>query len=275
MSLPLLPDTLRGTLWQADQLSSGPRPGEPSGHPLLDAELPGGGWPPGALTELLLDGPGRGELRLLAPLLVRLSRAGRTVVCIDPPCRPHGPALAAWGIDLARLLWVSPGNAERGGRHDAVHHACWAADQALAARCGAVLCWTRESASQRAGLEAALRRLHLKAQEGDSLLFLLRPATAAQRSSPSPLRVHCQPWPDAPTHLAVHLLKRRGPAMSQPLRLDTRAWLAEALLQRLDQAQQRPLAPFIPTPSRSPALPALAADVVPPVVSPVVVPAPA
>lgn len=265
MSFPSLPDTLRGALWQADQLSSGPRPGESSGHALLDAELPGGGWPPGALTELLLDGPGRGELRLLAPLLARLSQAGRTVVCIAPPCRPHGPALAAWGIDLARLLWVHPPAGP-----DAVHHACWAADQALAARCGAVLCWTQESPAQRSGLDAALRRLHLKAQDGESLLFLMRPAASASNASPAPLRVHCQPWPDAPTHLAVQLLKRRGPAMPQPLRLDTRAWLAEALLHRLEQAPQptRPLQPFLtPALSRSPVL-ATAADVHRPVVVP-------
>lgn len=234
MTLPLLPDALRGTLWQADQLACAPRPGEPSGHAALDAELPGGGWPRGTLTELLLDGPGRGELRLLAPLLARLGHAGRAVVWIDPPCRPHGPALAAWGLNLSRLLWVRTESTHPGHAQDAL----WAAAQALDARCGAVLCWTDESAPrQRQGLDTALRRLHLHAQSrDDSLLFLLRPSAAAHRSSPAPLRVHCQPWPDSPAHLAVHLLKRRGPAQSRPLRLDTRAWLSEALLQRLDKA---------------------------------------
>lgn len=227
MLLPSLPETLRGALWQADQLACAPRPGVPCGHARLDAELPGGGWPTGALTELLIDGPGHGELRLLAPVLARLTQAGQQVVCIDPPYHPHGPALAAWGIDLTRVLWVTPREAP---------DACWAADQALSARCGVVLCWTREAPHQRAGLEAALRRLHLKAQEGDSLLFLLRPMAAAQRASPAALRVRCQPWPEAPMHLAVQLIKRRGPAMHQPLRLDTRAWLAEPLQQRLDKA---------------------------------------
>lgn len=263
MPLPSLPETLRGALWQADQLSSGPRPGEPSGHPLLDAELPGGGWPPGALTELLIDGPGRGELRLLAPLLARSSQQGRRLVCIDPPCRPHGPALAAWGIDLRQVLWVHPREAP---------DACWAADQALGARCSVVLCWTQEAPHQRAGLDAALRRLHLKAQEGDSLLFLLRPLAAATRASPAPLRVQCQPWPDAPTHLAVQLIKRRGPAMPHPLRLDTRAWLSDALLQRLDKALPTPLPATVPflLSHRSP-LPATAPDAS----RPVAVPAPA
>ena len=34
-----------------------------------DAELPGGGWPAGALIELLADRPGIGELSLPLPLL--------------------------------------------------------------------------------------------------------------------------------------------------------------------------------------------------------------
>lgn len=264
-----LPDGLRQSLWQADQLATATRPGEPSGHPLLDGELPGAGWPPGALTELLLDGPGQGELRLLAPLLARLSAGRRAIVCINPPCRPHGPALAAWGIDLARLLWVHTERAE---------DAPWAAEQALAAHPGAVLCWTDESATprqhpskrhhQRQRLDAALRRLHLLAQGGDSLLFLLRPAAAATQSSPATLRVRCSPWPGTPAHLAVHLLKRRGPAQAQPLRLDTRAWLSDTLLQRLDKTRPR----HVPAPTAPLTAPPLA---IPPHASPLAVPAPA
>jgi protein ImuA len=262
-----LPEGLRQSLWQADQLATATRSGEPSGHPLLDAELPGAGWPPGALTELLLAGPGQGELRLLAPLLARLSAGGRAIVCINPPCRPHGPALAAWGIDLARLLWVHTERAE---------DAPWAAEQALAAHPGAVLCWTDESApprqqhthhpNHRQRLDAALRRLHLLAQGGDSLLFLLRPAAAAAQSSPATLRLHCSPWPGAPAHLAVHLLKRRGPAQAQPLRLDTRAWLSDTLLQRLDKTRPRHAPPFT-APLTAPLL------ATPPHASPLAVPA--
>jgi protein ImuA len=49
-----------------------------SGHAALDAQLPGGGWPVGALTELLLPHPGVGELRLLAPALAALQRQQRS-----------------------------------------------------------------------------------------------------------------------------------------------------------------------------------------------------
>jgi hypothetical protein len=50
---------------------------QPSGFAVLDAQLPGGGWPIGAITELMPELAGIGELRLLAPALVALARAGR------------------------------------------------------------------------------------------------------------------------------------------------------------------------------------------------------
>jgi len=46
-----------------------------SGFPELDAGLPGGGWPAGALTEILPAHEGIGELRLLGPALAGLSVA--------------------------------------------------------------------------------------------------------------------------------------------------------------------------------------------------------
>ena len=56
-----------------------------SGFAELDAALPGGGWPRGALTELLLEREGIGELRLTLPALVRLQAEGRSVVWVSPP----------------------------------------------------------------------------------------------------------------------------------------------------------------------------------------------
>ena len=49
------PDVWRGRLAEAAV------PALSSGFPVLDAELPGGGWPRGALTEILVDGVGLGE----------------------------------------------------------------------------------------------------------------------------------------------------------------------------------------------------------------------
>src|SRR6478609_5334988 len=67
----------------------------PTGHGALDRALPGGGWPQGGLTEMLLAQEGIGELRLMLPALARLTHEGRAVVWIAPPHRPYAPALAA------------------------------------------------------------------------------------------------------------------------------------------------------------------------------------
>ena len=63
-----LPARLGAQVWQADQFVSGKVPAHPSRFAALDAQLPGGGWPLGMLTELIARDPGIGELRLLIPL---------------------------------------------------------------------------------------------------------------------------------------------------------------------------------------------------------------
>jgi hypothetical protein len=46
---------------------------EPTGHALLDAALPGQGWPQHALSEILIPIDGIGELGLIVPTLARLT----------------------------------------------------------------------------------------------------------------------------------------------------------------------------------------------------------
>jgi len=70
----------------------------PSGFADLDALLPGGGWPVGALTEILSEVEGIGALRLVLPALARLSQAERWLAWIAPPHLPYAPALAAHGV---------------------------------------------------------------------------------------------------------------------------------------------------------------------------------
>ncbi|HRG72580.1 MAG TPA: SOS cell division inhibitor SulA, partial [Thauera aminoaromatica] len=53
-----------GSVWQASRLAGAAGAVLPTGFSALDAELPGGGWPAGALIELLADRPGVGELSL-------------------------------------------------------------------------------------------------------------------------------------------------------------------------------------------------------------------
>ncbi|MBS3959303.1 MAG: translesion DNA synthesis-associated protein ImuA [Xanthomonadaceae bacterium] len=164
-------------LWPAAGQAAG-RPGEPTGHADLDAALPGGGWPPASLLELLLPMDGVGELRLLLPTLVRLARQGRSLLMVAPPYLPYAPALAAAGLDLARLRVV------RAEGRDAL----WAAEQGLrSGACGVVLCWPQ------AVDDRALRRLSVAAEQGDALGFAFRPLRALQQPSPAALRMEVMP----------------------------------------------------------------------------------
>src|SRR5450830_1609947 len=82
-------------LRRGSELACVTAPSLPTGFPGLDAELPGGGWPMGKLTEILPAHEGIGELRLLGYALAGLSAAGRRLAWIDPPHRLYAPALAA------------------------------------------------------------------------------------------------------------------------------------------------------------------------------------
>ena len=66
-----------------------------SGFDELDRRLPRGGWPLGALIELLSVAQGIGELGLFLPALSRLAHSGRYIAWIAPPYLPYAPALVA------------------------------------------------------------------------------------------------------------------------------------------------------------------------------------
>jgi hypothetical protein len=173
-----------------------------SGHAVLDAELPGGGWPGGALTEILGNFRGVGELQILMPALAALSRAGQRIVWLAPPHLPYAPALAAAGIDLTHLAVV-----RAPGRRDAL----WAAEQVLrGAGCRALLAWLHRASY------AELQRLAAAAEAGGAFVAVFRPREAEREPSPACLRLALEP---AAGDLAVRILKRRGPPAGAPLRL--------------------------------------------------------
>ena len=82
----------RPDIWRGDQLASAELPTVASGFAALDAELPGGGWARGNLTEVLADGAGQGECILLLPALSALQREGRWIILVAPPYALHAPA---------------------------------------------------------------------------------------------------------------------------------------------------------------------------------------
>lgn len=194
----------RPDVWRGDRLANAVIPALSSGFSTLDDQLPGGGWPPGALTEILSDRLGLGECSLLMPALQRLCEEGRWCLLVAPPQALHAPAWAASGIDLARLLVVSP-------RH--ARDALWAAEHAMSsAALGAVLCWTAQIDARQ------VRRLEVAVASSTTLAFLLRPSRAQAESSACALRLRLAAGPRG--SLAVDLLKRRGPPCTRTLYLD-------------------------------------------------------
>jgi hypothetical protein len=175
--------------------------GRPTGYTQLDKELPGGGWPPSALTELLWAQQGGGEIRLLIPVLRALATAGETIALLGLSHRLCAPALMQAGIDIRQLLLVQ---AEKTADR------LWAAEQILkSASCGALLCWLPQVKPDH------LRRLQLAAGNCEGIIFTFRHASVQTESSPAPLRLLCQPMPGG--QVAIDIIKRRGPAVAAPV----------------------------------------------------------
>ncbi|MDX1404318.1 MAG: translesion DNA synthesis-associated protein ImuA [Woeseiaceae bacterium] len=156
-------------------------PGLASGYPKLDRQLPGGGWPPNALTEILFEHYGSGELKLLMPALARLSQpqdaasGAGWITWVAPPFAPYPPALKQWGVNLSRVLIVHPKQPAE---------TLWAAEQALSSgNCSAVLLWPQTLD------DAASRRLQLAAEKGQSWAVAFRSLKAQSQPSAAALRI--------------------------------------------------------------------------------------
>ncbi|HET6719422.1 MAG TPA: translesion DNA synthesis-associated protein ImuA [Rhodocyclaceae bacterium] len=203
---PLAAVLQRSDIWVGDRLASS-RPTLASGHPALDAELPGGGWPRGALVELMFARPGIGELALVLPALAALTAQDEWVVVQASPQSLFAPAWAAAGVALSRLIVVEsvPGHSRLAGSDS-----LWATEQILrAGSVSAALFWPPRNTST-----AQLRRLQVAAEAGGTLAFLLQDEARREAASPAPLRLRLAALPDG---LAVHLLKRRGTPLAHPI----------------------------------------------------------
>jgi hypothetical protein len=205
-------------IWRPGELSATGRNSVPSGFSALDQQL-GGGWPIGVLTEILLSNPGIGELGLLMPALLHMSKndsacdyrssasvqdtwvnsGSDRLLWIAPPYIPYAPALMQHGLDVSRVLIV----------HSAKQlDALWAMEQALnSSVCRAVLGWFADINDR------SMRRLQLAAESGACWAIIFRHTRFTDIASPAPLRIHIKPGqkPEA-GDLDLNILRNRyGP----------------------------------------------------------------
>ena len=194
-AFPALPPAVEAAVWRANELGQGRRSVVSSGWASFDAELPGGGWPRGAVTEVLATQPSVLEWRLLSPALRQIVAAGGQVVVIGPARHPHLPGLLHEGLDERQLVWI---------RAEAPSERMWVTEQLIRSNAaGAIVAWLPQARQEQ------LRRLQVGALACEGLVFLCRPTSARHEASASPLRVHASVGLD--WELKVNVFKRRGP----------------------------------------------------------------
>ena len=183
-------------IWQARRPHDSCRPVLTTGFHELDQAL-AGGWPVGALSELLVAGWGLGEFRLLIPALGVLSTAADQsgwIMFVNPPYIPYAPGLSAAGVDVSRIVVVRSGNSS---------DIFWSIEQSLRSNSFSAVIGFCETADSR-----CLRRLQLAAEVAGCWALLFRPERFCRERSPAVLRMRLTP---AHRHgLAVEILKRRG-----------------------------------------------------------------
>ncbi len=188
-------------LWRGNQISHQVK-ALSSGHLALDDVLPGNGWPIGAVTELIHDTAGCGELSLLLPVLARLSQKNQRIVMVDPPWVPYPAALHGRGLALEKLLLVRSQNRSE---------SLWACEQVVRGISGgAMLAWPDAISF------SELRRLQLAAESTRKVVFLFRDRKAINVSSPAVLRLRLTADEG---DLQIRVLKCRGRRSASVIRI--------------------------------------------------------
>lgn len=215
----------RPDIWQSSAPQQ-PRHTLATGHAQLDGALHQGGWPTAALSEIIGDQPGSGELQLLLPAVNKLCAQGRQLIFINPPHLPYAPALQQAGIPPEKVLIINPRTAA---------DQLWSAEQILRADVAVLLFWPQQSPDL-----SQLRKLQLAAQSNQGLSLLMRPGSAAAESSPAALRLRLVPTSRG---CQVTIIKQRGGWAGQMVELN----LAETLTEPAIAPAELPVHPQILT----------------------------
>ncbi|MFT3819813.1 MAG: translesion DNA synthesis-associated protein ImuA [Rubrivivax sp.] len=209
-----LPAAVEQAIWRGSDLGHQAGKAVSSGFAALDAELPGGGWPCQAVTEVLSAQPSVMEWRLVGPALRAIVAAGGQVAVVGAPKVPHLPDLRHVGVDAKHLIWV---------RADAPAERLWCTEQLVkSAACGALLAWLPQARPEH------VRRLQVCAQACEGPFFIFRPAAAQHEASAAPLRVFMDLGLD--WEIRLRILKRRGASHDGELALPSVPGGLEAIL---------------------------------------------
>jgi len=179
-------------LWQGSAMSHGSNDGIGTGYSDLDAILPNHGWPKKSVLEILSPQWGIGELKIILPLMRKMTQQKRWVIWISPPHIPYAPALVKAGVDINYVIVI---NADT-----SCSDAIWSIEKALQTHsCALVLAWMNWLPN------GVVRRLQLAAEKGDGLAILFRERET--KNSPAALRLKLHPNAQG---LQVKVLKARG-----------------------------------------------------------------
>lgn len=194
LGLAGLANHVSSAVWRGTSIAPVSQAVVPTGFPMLDSQLPGGGWPCRSLTELLQAEASFCEWRLLAHSLQQLVMHGGHILMVGPPKRPHAPGLSQLGIPAKSLIWFAAETpAER----------LWTSEQLIkSSPQGVILIWLPQVRSEQ------LRRLQVHAQSCDCPVFVFRPEQTQYEASAAPLRLTVAFLVD--WALQVRILKRKG-----------------------------------------------------------------
>jgi protein ImuA len=198
-----LPAQVEAALWRGHELGGPVAETVSTGFDALNAVLPGGGWPCGSLTEILVPQFSVVELRLLLPVMGALTTAGRAVALVGPPMDPHVPGLRHDGIGERHLIWADV---------DTPKDRLWSTEQLVRSRkCGAVVAWLPHVRAEN------VRRLQVLASQCAGPVFLCRPDSVGRDASAASLRLRARYATD--WQIAVDVLKRKGAPLEEQLQL--------------------------------------------------------
>ena len=184
-----------------------------TGYKTLDQILPGGGWPKYGLTEIFSERAGMGALRLVLPLIARMTRARKKVIFVNPPYIPFPSALSFEGLELSNLIIINPPckSASRGQEILRIYE-----DALKVEDCSIVLAWLSNI------LFKDSRQLSLAALAGKNWGVTFLPLSAINSSSASTLRISSKISSSASglRSLKITLLKARGKAKGKSVCLE-------------------------------------------------------